>query len=121
MDFDTYDSIDPLRIFDSNSLGSYYKFLKKYEKEYTVNLDSSQELFIEFISKKFASGKRPHELLLIKSILDGKDKLISCLKNTLLEEYGISFKPTTETNVVNILTNEFPTGTGKKHMPNVYL
>lgn len=114
MDFDTYDSIDPLRIFDSNSLGSYYKFLKKYEKEYTVNLDSSQELFIEFISKKFASGKRPHELLLIKSILDGKDKLISCLKNTLLEEYGISFKPTTETNVVNILTNEFPTGTGKK-------
>ena len=85
MDFDTYDSIDPLRIFDSNSLGSYYKFLKKYEKEYTVNLDSSQELFIEFISKKFASGKRPHELLLIKSILDGKDKLISCLKNTLLE------------------------------------
>ena len=114
MDFDTYNSIDPIRIFDSNSLGSYYKFLKKYEKEHTVNLDSSQELFIEFISKKFASGKRPHELLLIKSILDGKDKLISCLKNTLLEEYGISFKPTTETNVVNILTNEFPTGTGKK-------
>ena len=32
----------------------------------------------------------------------------------MLEEYGISFKPTTETNVVNILTNEFPTGTGKK-------
>ncbi|MDU5721634.1 DUF3427 domain-containing protein [Clostridium butyricum] len=114
MDFDTYNSIDPLRIFDSKSLGSYYKFLKKYEKEYTLELNSSQELFIEFISKKFASGKRPHELLLIKSILDGNDNLISSLKANLQSIYGISFKATTETNVVNILTNEFPTGSGKK-------
>ncbi|NME83167.1 DEAD/DEAH box helicase [Clostridium sp. SM-530-WT-3G] len=114
MDFDTYNSIDPIRIFDNKSLGSYYKFLKKYDKEYTVDLDSSQELFIEFISKKFASGKRPHELLLLKSILDGNDKLISNLRINLFNKYGISFKPTTERNVVNILTNEFPTGTGKK-------
>lgn len=114
MDFDTYNSIDPIRIFDNKSLGSYYKFLKKYDKEYTVDLDSSQELFIEFISKKFASGKRPHELLLLKSILDGNDKLISNLKVNLFDRYGISFKPTTEINVVNILTNEFPTGIGKK-------
>lgn len=114
MDFDTYDSMDPIRIFDSKSLGSYHKFLKKYEKEYTVELNPSQELFIELISKKFASGKRPHELLLIKSILDEKEKLISCLKTDLFLKYNISFKSTTETNIVNILTNEFPTGSGKK-------
>ena len=114
MDFDTYNSMDPIRIFDSKSLGSYHKFLKKYEKEYTVELNPSQELFIELISKKFASGKRPHELLLIKSILDEKEKLISCLKTDLFLKYNISFKSTTETNIVNILTNEFPTGSGKK-------
>ncbi|WP_415301534.1 DEAD/DEAH box helicase family protein, partial [Clostridium perfringens] len=57
VDFDEYDSIDPLRIFDNKSLGSYYKFLKKYEKSYEIKLDKNQELFIEFISKKLASGK----------------------------------------------------------------
>ena len=32
-DFDDYGEMDVLRIFDNNSLGSYYKFLVKYEKE----------------------------------------------------------------------------------------
>ena len=32
-DFDKYGEMDVLRIFDNNSLGSYYKFLVKYEKE----------------------------------------------------------------------------------------
>lgn len=31
-DFDKYGEMDVLRIFDNNSLGSYYKFLVKYEK-----------------------------------------------------------------------------------------
>ena len=37
-DFDKYGEMDVLRIFDNNSLGSYYKFLVKYEKEYTIRL-----------------------------------------------------------------------------------
>lgn len=114
MDFDKYNSVDPLRIFDNKSLGSYYKFLKKYEKEYTIELNSSQELFIEFISKKLASGKRPHELLIIKYILEGKKDLLTHLESELLEKYNIHFTNTTKINIVNILTNEFPTGTGKK-------
>ena len=113
-DFDTYNSIDPLRIFDNKSLGSYYKFLSKYEKDYTIKLSNSEELFIEFISKKLASGKRPHELLLIKSIINNCNNLITQLKIDLKEIYNIEFKTTTEQNIVNILTNEFATGTGKK-------
>ena len=38
MDFDRYGEMDVLRIFDNNSLGSYYKFLVKYEKDYKVRL-----------------------------------------------------------------------------------
>ena len=37
-DFDDYGEMDVIRIFDNNSLGSYYKFLVKYEKEYKVRL-----------------------------------------------------------------------------------
>lgn len=118
LDFDTYDSIDPIRIFDNKSLGSYYKFLKKYEKEYNIELDECEELFIEFISKKLASGKRPHELLLLKLAIDNKDDLINLLEVKLKELYNIDFKITTKNNIINILTNEFPTGTGKKTYSN---
>lgn len=111
--FDLYDSIDPLRIFDNKSLGSYYKFLNKYEANYKVKLNNSQELFVEFISKKLASGKRIHELLLIKCAIKYETNLIYWLRKELKEEYNIDFKDSTETNVVNVLTNNFPTGTGK--------
>lgn len=114
IDFDVYESIDPLRIFDNKSLGSYYKFLKKYEKEYKIELNDSQALFIEFISKKLASGKRIHELILLKSAITHKDNLMARLKEELKLNYNIDFKNITKTNVVNVLTNEFPTGSSKK-------
>lgn len=112
LDFDKYNSIDPLRIFDNKSLGSYYKLLSKYDKEYKIELNKSEELFIEFISKKLASGKRIHELLLLKLALDDKNNLIYRLK-IVLNKLNIEFKDITETNVVNIMTNEFPTGSSK--------
>ncbi|MBU3227094.1 DUF3427 domain-containing protein [Clostridium algidicarnis] len=112
-DFDTYESIDPLRIFQSKSLGSYYIFLKKYEKEYEIRLDDSKELFIEFISKKLASGKRIHELLMLKCAINYETNLISRLKKELKEDYHIDFKASTETNVVNVLTHNFSVGAGK--------
>ena len=113
-DFDKYEAIDPLRIFDNKNLGSYHIFLKKYEKDYDIQLNDTEELFIEFISKKLASGKRPHELLLLKSILKNGTNLIDNLIVTLKDTYNINFNNITKTNIINILTNEFPTGTGRK-------
>ena len=65
-DFDDYGEMDVLRIFDNNSLGSYYRFLVKYEKEYTVRLSEDEEKVIEFVSKKLADGKRIYELQMFK-------------------------------------------------------
>ena len=42
-DFDDYGEMDVMRIFDNNSLGSYYKFLVKYEKEYKIRLSEDEE------------------------------------------------------------------------------
>lgn len=113
-DFDEFNAIDPVRIFNSNSLGSYHKFLTKYEKEYIIKLSTTQEIFIEFISKKLAAGKRPHELEMIKCALDFGNNLMSRLMMILKEEYNIGFKKSTETSIANVLTNEFPAGTSKK-------
>ena len=68
-DFDDYGEMDVLRIFDNKSLGSYYKFLVKYEKDYTIRLSEMKEKIVEFISKKLANGKRIQELQLLKRTL----------------------------------------------------
>ncbi len=113
-DFDKYGEMDVLRIFDNNSLGSYYKFLVKYEKDYKVRLSEAEEKIVEFISKKLASGKRVHELVLLERMLRYPYEVMRRLRNTLHSEYGIQMSATVENSVVNVMTNEFPAGTGKK-------
>lgn len=117
-DFDHYGEMDVLRIFDNNSLGSYYKFLVKYEKEYTVRLSAAEEKVIEFISKKLASGKRIHELAMLNRMLSYQEGFFHLWEKDLLENYGIKLQDKTIRNVVNVMTNEFPTGSGKKTYAN---
>lgn len=114
MDFDKYGEMDVLRIFDNKSLGSYYKFLVKYEKEYTVRLSKSEEMVIEFISKKLASGKRVHELLLLKRMMEYRYGLLGRLREDLKNDYHIDMNKKAEINVVKVMTNEFPAGSSKK-------
>ena len=113
-DFDNYGEIDVLRIFDNNALGSYYKFLVKYEKEYTIRLSPAEEEVIEFVSKKLANGKRIHELALLDCMLRCPDDFFQMWKNDMLKKYGVILQAKTLRNVVNVMTNEFPSGSGKK-------
>ena len=113
-DFDKYGEMDVLRIFDNNSLGSYYKFLVKYEKEYTIRLSKEEENVIEFVSKKMASGKRIHELEMFKRLLKYQHGIVDLLKKSLREKYNCSMDDNCVENVVNIMTNEFPTSAAKK-------
>ena len=113
-DFDKYGEMDVLRIFDNNSLGSYYKFLVKYEKEYTIRLSEDEEKVIEFISKKLASGKRIHELELLKRTLQYRHGIIGRLRKHLSEKYHCEMDEHCMENVINMMTNEFPTSAAKK-------
>lgn len=113
-DFDKYGEMDILRIFDNSSLGSYYKFLVKYEKEYTIRLSKDEEKVIEFVSKKLASGKRIHELELLKRAMKYRHSLMRILRESLQKNYHCTVDETCEENLVNIMTNEFPTSAAKK-------
>lgn len=117
-DFDDYGEMDVIRIFDNNSLGSYYKFLVKYEKEYKIRLSEDEEKVIEFVSKKLASGKRIQELKLLKRILaykPGLSKLgLFADLSDDMKEYGKDISQDQQENIVNVMTNEFPAGSGKK-------
>ena len=113
LDFDRYGEMDVLRIFDNNSLGSYYKFLVKYEPDYTVRLSAAQEKIVEFVSRKIANGKRIHEIELLALMLTEKTGLMGKLSNRLQVDYMIEMEKNTYDNVVNVMTNEFPSGSGK--------
>lgn len=117
-DFDEYGEMDVIRIFDNNSLGSYYKFLVKYEKEYKTRLPEDEEKVIEFVSKKLANGKRIQELQMLKRILTyarglAKFGLFAGLSEDM-REYGKDVSQDQKENIVNVMTNEFPAGASKK-------
>jgi hypothetical protein len=115
-DFDVYGEMDVLRIFENNSLGSYYKFLVKNEKEYEVRLAPEEEKVIEFVSKKFASGKRIQELLLLKRMLEHAHRLMlfTGLQEELSAVYDIQMCQEQKDNIINIMTNDFPVGASSK-------
>lgn len=117
-DFDNYGEMDVIRIFDNNSLGSYYKFLVKYEKEYKVRLSQDEEKVIEFVSKKLANGKRIQELQMLKRMLayaHGLSKLgLFAGLSEDMKGYGKDISQEQKKNIVNVMTNEFPAGASKK-------
>ena len=117
-DFDDYGEMDVIRIFDNNNLGSYYKFLVKYEKEYKVRLSENEEKVIEFVSKKLANGKRIQELQLLNRMLlyvHGLPKLgLFAGLSVDMKAYGKEISSDQEENIVNVMTNEFPAGASKK-------
>lgn len=114
MEFDLYGEMDVTCIFHSKPLGSYHCFLTKYEKkEYQVKLNPMESKFVEFISRKFGDGKRPHELEILHLLLAGEKKLFASLQALLRDKYDIRFKRNTQNNLVNIMTGEFATGSSK--------
>ena len=106
-DFDEYGEMDVIRIFDNNSLGSYYKFLVKYEKEYKTRLPEDEEKVIEFVSKKLANGKRIQELQMLKRILTyarglAKFGLFAGLSEDM-RKYGKDVSQDQKENIVNVM------------------
>ena len=87
----------------------------KYEKEYEVRLSTVEEKVIEFVSKKFASGKRIQELRLLNRVLAYAYKLslFAGLQEEFRMDYGIQMSEDQKENSINIMTNEFPAGASK--------
>ena len=113
-DFDEHGEMDVCRIFDNSSLGSYYKFLVKYEKEYKIRLSKEEEKVVEFISKKLAPGKRIQELEMLRRLMIYHHGILESLQKSLQQDYGIAMDSCGRKNLVNVMTNEFPSGAGKK-------
>lgn len=118
MDFDRFGEMDVLRIFDNNSLGSYYQFLVKYEKEYTIRLSDIEKEMIEFISKKLANGKRMLELELLDCLITYRHHVFNKYEEKLELKYHHKLTDLEKTSVIHVLTNAFPTGSSRNTYQN---
>lgn len=113
LDFETFGEIDINRIFENKSLGSYYAFLVKCESDYKIRLSPKEAKIITFISQKIANGKRIHELVVLELLLANSKNLFSDLTKTLKNDYSIKVTTQLHTNLINIFTNSFLTGSSK--------
>lgn len=84
------------------------------KKNIQFGWSEAEEKVIEFVSKKLASGKRIHELEMLKRLLKYQHGIMAQLKKSLHENYNCSMDDDCAENVVNMMTNEFPTSAAKK-------
>lgn len=71
IDFYNYGEIDPM-LFIEYTKESYHSFLKRIEPYYKALFSKEQEEMLAFVSQFLMNGKRPHELLILKSLIEEK-------------------------------------------------
>ena len=103
VEFDKYQALDPMRII--GCCGSYHNFLVKYDSLVEAYSDA-QNSFMTFICEKFASGKRIHEIELLRVVLGGaadiREEWESRMASHLLPVTGIVAE-----NVLNVMSGVF--------------
>ena len=71
LDFYEYGEIDPMLFI--NYAKTYDNFVRKVDPEYTITFSQEEAAVLEFISSLLINGKRPHELIMLKLLLEQKE------------------------------------------------
>lgn len=114
IEFDLYKELDPLRML--SVVKSYHEFLVKYDG-LTETYTEKQNIILWFLSNKLMSGKRDHELQLLKLILENPES--KDLRADWLKQVGKSDILTVE-SVYRVLSGEFyATGSNKEELAKI--
>lgn len=111
MDFYNYDELDPMFILSylkkPNRFSSYPELLSRLDGEITLDLSQDEIAYLKFLSLKLANGKRPHELYIIKELIDNEITTLEILDEKLQDEYSISNNQTRLKHALSVLNKEF--------------
>lgn len=118
-DFFDADIIDP-RVFVENSLLSHYgTFLLKMGER--IRLDQWEDGVLSFVTKELVNGKRPHELLLLKKLIDNNGELSKLQYRQELEQQSVYVNDDVLKSVMDILSLDFfAVKSGKRLKKEVY-
>ena len=103
-EFDEYGELDPIRIIQYSY--SYHSFLKSYEPEYENIFNQTQENILDFVSYRFASGMRIHELSLLKTLICSPE-MSDIWEEYLLNTYNVRIDEFSRESVYKVLSNQF--------------
>lgn len=110
-EFDDMGELDPLRLI--NTWGSYQAFLLDSDDDYQVPLTKYQLDVLKFLSRKFASGMRIHELSLLDILINAPDT-VNLWESYLKDKHGIHMNDITRSNVFKVLEGKFFRGNAFK-------
>lgn len=106
LDFYENGEVDPMVII--REYKTYQTFLELTEKELYVGKISERELLIlEYLSKTVLSGARPHELEILKRLLNKQEIHIEQLQHELEEQYGYVIENESLNNAISVLQGKF--------------
>lgn len=110
LDFYEYGEIDPM-LFIQYSI-SYDQFVKTVDKDFNIMFGDREEAILEFISS-LVNGKRVHELLMLKCILNN-EKMSPDAYRELLEEKGEIYREADYVSALNVLGKVFVNAPSEK-------
>ena len=109
MDFYRYDELDPMFILSyiKGKYPSYTDLLSKLDKDVDIKLSKDESLYLKFISLKLANGKRPHELYILKRVIEDKYVNINLLDEELFKEYSLKDNKISIKHALKVLDKSF--------------
>lgn len=103
-EYDEHGELDPLRIIQYSR--SYHSFLKSYEPDYKACYTKERESILEFVSYRFASGMRIHELSLLKLLICTPERS-AFWEEDLKATYNVVVNDLSRESVYKVLSNQF--------------
>lgn len=110
LDFYEYGEIDPMLFIQCSR--SYDQFVKTVDKDFNIMFGDREEAILEFISS-LVNGKRVHELLMLKCILNN-EKMSPDTYRELLEEKGEIYREADYVSALNVLGKVFVNAPSEK-------
>ncbi len=104
MDFYENGEIDPMLFVDYSK--TYDKFVRLVDKEYKVVFSDEEEKILEFVSNIIMNGKRIHELLMCRMLLENGEFSIDSMKDGL-EKMNEKYREADYVSAYKVLTKEF--------------
>ena len=106
-DFYENGDMDPLLILNHSSFDCYAMFLEKVEDDYANSIPDNGIVSLKFISKNFANGMRPHELIILKCLMFAKSFDLNKVEALLKDEYGLENQLKSIESAINMLNLNF--------------
>lgn len=106
IDFYREGEVDPMLILSQYK--TYHNFLEAVESSYNADgMTCEQKLCLEYLSKIISSGKRPHELVILKKLLSGETASERDIKEALKNDCNIGYVLRDVKGAVEVLQARF--------------